>query len=133
MLRYCVDLDSTLAYYERGWAKLDVEMIGDPLPGAKDFVDRLAKHIGNDNKPAYIIIFTRRMSEVEGERRTSLKTAIARWLNKHGFYWHEIYDQYGKPDGTVFIDDRGVQCRPQENINAYKEAEDYIKNVILGN
>ena len=132
MLRYCVDLDNTLAKYKRGDADLDINKIGDPIPGAKEFVDNLARHIGNDNKSARIIIFTRRVAETQkGPERETLKKSIAKWLNKHGFYWNEIYDDDGKPDGTVFIDDRGVQCRPEENPNAYKEAEEYIKNVIL--
>lgn len=132
MLRYIIDFDATLAYYERGWSKnLGVEFFGDPIPGAKEFVDNLCKHVGNDGKHPYIVIYTRRMSEIDESRRPSLKKALAAWLNKHSFYWNEIYDSYGKPDGTAFIDDRAVQCRPLENANAYKDAEAYIKNVIL--
>lgn len=134
MLRYCVDLDATLARYERGDADLDLFRIGDPLPGSQDFVKRLSEHVGNDGQKARIIIFTRRMSDerLTNDGRSFLYQAITNWLANNDFVWHEIYYGKGKPDGTAFIDDRGVQCRPQENPNAYEEAETYIKNVILG-
>lgn len=131
MLRYCIDLDGTLAQYKRGDAALNIEKIGDPIPGSQDFVKRLSEHIGNDGHNARIIIFTRRMSEVSESGRHSLHKAIVNWLEKNNFVWDEVYDSHGKPDGTAFIDDRGVQCRPQENANAYIEAEQYIKDVIL--
>lgn len=131
MLRYIIDLDKTLARYQSGMFQQDITHIGEPLPGAQQFVKNLSEHVGNDGLPAKITIFTRRMSEVSEIESKYVLKSIVTWLEKHGFVWHEVYDGYGKPDGTAFIDDKGVQCRPQENENAYKEAEDYIKNVIL--
>lgn len=132
MLRYIIDLDKTLAFYKSGMFEKDKTDIGDPIPGAREFVQKLSEHIGNDGKPAMITIFTYRMREdLSTIDRWNVRLSIASWLNRHDFPWDEIYDGRGKPDGTAFIDDKGVQCRPLENANAYAEAEDYIKNVIL--
>lgn len=124
--KYVIDLDGTLAYWESGFD--DLTKIGDPLPGAVEFVNELAKD------GSKITIFTRRMA---GDITEGLKdfhkmySLIRDWLDKHGFIWHDIYSGPGKPDGTAFIDDRGVACRPQDNPNAYAEALVYVKKNIL--
>ena len=130
MKNWIIDLDSTIAQYNRkDVEKHGLHHIGDPIPGAVEFVNTLAQS-------GKIIIYTVRMNYDECnldtvEKQWNLYQTIANWLNKHGFKWTEIYRGQGKPDGTAFIDDRGVQCRPQENANAYIEALDYINNVIL--
>ena len=133
MLRYTIDLDNTISKYERGTFESNLEHIGEPIEGAQEFVRRLSEHVGNDGKKARIIIFTRRMSleTLTPHEKFMVYNSIVNWLNDNGFVWHEIYDGHGKPDGTAFIDDKGVQCRPRENPNAFEEAERYIKNVIL--
>jgi len=124
-IKYVIDLDGTLAYWKSG--DNDLTQIGDPLPGAVEFVNNLAKD-------GSITIFTRRMSEDifdnEQQKQQMLKL-ITGWLDKHGFIWHNVFHGQGKPDGTCFIDDRGVACRPQDNPNAYSEALEYIQKKIL--
>jgi hypothetical protein len=131
MINYVVDLDGTLARYESGDVqKYGIGHIGDPLPGAVEFINHLAK-------TGKIIIFTVRLNNEVNKfdltESTRAYNAIADWLRKHKFKWDEIYVGQGKPDGTVFIDDRGVSCRPQENPNAYEEVLNHINNVILRN
>lgn len=134
--KFIIDLDGTLAYWRKG--DNDISKIGDPLPGAVEFVNTLA------SDGSKITIFTRRMSydALDGDlpddeltkkeiNRNSMFVLIQEWLDKHGFIWHDIYVGQGKPDGTAFIDDRGVSCRPQDNPNAYVEAIKYINEKIL--
>ena len=125
--KFVIDLDGTLAQYD-DWEGLF--HLGDPIPGAVAFTKRLA---ADGSK---IIIFTRRMHYIDNDLFTEQKQQeihdfIADWLNKHGFAWDEIYQGQGKPDGTAFIDDRGVSCRPQDNPDAYEEAINYIRYNIL--
>lgn len=129
MKTWIIDLDATLAQYERGDVqKFGIDHIGDPIPDAVDFVNELSK-------TGKITIFTVRASLEQNdgsiEKRDQAVASIAKWLNKHNFNWNEIYIGEGKPDGTAFIDDRAVQCRPQENPKAYQEVLDYINSVIL--
>lgn len=124
--KYVIDLDGTLAYWESGVD--DLSKIGDPLPGAVEFVNRLA------SDGSKITIFTRRMSEDifdNDDEKYTMLNMIEDWLDNHGFIWHNVFHGQGKPDGTCFIDDRGVACRPQDNPNAYEEALEYINTKIL--
>ena len=125
--KFIIDLDGTLAQYD-DWEGLF--HLGDPIPGAVEFTKKLA---ADGSK---IVIFTRRMHYIDNDlsnsnERAEVYNMIAEWLDHHGFAWDEIYEGQGKPDGTAFIDDRGVACRPQDNPNAYEEAISYIKSNIL--
>ena len=129
--KYIIDLDGTLAQHDYGHSKkFDLYYIGDPIPGAVQFVKKLA------SDGSKIVIFTRRMDFAYYElwtekQQREIYNTIKDWLTKHGFPFDDIYDGQGKPDGTAFIDDRGVACRPQENANAYEEAIAYINKHIL--
>jgi hypothetical protein len=127
--KFVIDLDGTLAKWESG--DHDISKIGDPLPGAVQFVNKLAAD------GSIITIFTRRMhfedNQLNRAEQDEMYRLIANWLDKHGFMWDNIYNGQGKPNGTAFIDDRGVACRPQDNPNAYVDALTYIDEHILHN
>lgn len=92
----CIDVDGVLADYSKGWQ--GAHRIGDPLPGAKEFLQRLR------DAGWKIIIHTTRGS-----------VFIAGWCAEHGLVYDEINDNSdlrgenpGKPIATVYLDDRGV-------------------------
>lgn len=102
----CVDLDGVLAKYEQ-WE--GVENIGDPIPGAVEFTQKLAKfakvviHSSRCNLNANLGYTTQRLVEI-----------VRTWLDKHGFAYDEIYAGVGKPLAAAYVDDRAVGCRPEK-------------------
>ena len=114
---FAIDLDGTLATYDK-WQGLD--HIGAPIDGAIEFVAKLAKF-------GKIIIYTNRMSyrfnklTTKAEKDGS-KTIIKNWLESNNIKYDEIYCGQGKPVAHAYIDDRSVECRPQEDNNAYEHA-----------
>lgn len=123
-MRVCVDLDGTLAKFEK-WK--GIKYIGDPFPGAVTFMKKLSKR-------ATIIIFTARLKTLpdnpeyvkDGDkvyRQEDVMNFIKDWLDKHGFPYDEIYTGTGKPYASLYIDDRGVYCSPaKEGKQAYYKA-----------
>ncbi|MFN2502171.1 MAG: hypothetical protein ABR530_09180 [Pyrinomonadaceae bacterium] len=114
--RVCLDLDGVLAKYDK-WKGVD--QIGDPIPGAREFTKKLAKF-------AEIVIFTSRCSQdiAEGSRITPgmLRIQVIEWLEKNKFPYNDVYIGQGKPRAAAFIDDRGVNCSPQTDEDAFEEA-----------
>lgn len=102
-----VDLDGTLAQWGGSY---DPNHIGDPLPGAKIFMQEL------HNRDFYILIFTCRTSEDVHSRAVALGNVkiVARWLQEHGMPYDGIYTGAGKPNAFAFVDDRAVGCCPEE-------------------
>jgi len=101
-----VDLDGTIASYD-GYK--GAEEIGDPIPGAKEFMALLCKKYK-------VLVFTCRVS-VEfnpGYTGDHLKGIIVNWFQRHNIPYHEIYVGQGKPLASAYVDDRAVVCRPQE-------------------
>lgn len=82
-----LDLDGTLAQYG-GWS----ERIGDPIPGALNFVGDL-RDLG-----FAVVVFTARRP----------LQAVQAWLDAHGFDCEATAE---KPPATVFLDDRAVTFR----------------------
>lgn len=117
----CVDLDGTLAKYDT-WKGLDV--IGDPIEGAQDFVRDLLKY-------RKVLIYTTRMN-VDSHKHSKevLKNKILAWLKKNGFPKVEVYSGDGKPLCAEFIDDKALRCTPQENPNAYKDVLEEIESSL---
>ena len=111
----CVDLDGVLADYSMGWKGLD--HIGDPIPGAVELTQELAKF-------ADVLIFTTRCCEEMGRGlgKEMLRKIVKDWLDKHGFVYHEIWIGQGKPIASAYIDDRAICCRPQEDARAFQSA-----------
>jgi hypothetical protein len=102
-----VDLDGTLAKYY-GWKGID--HIEDPIPGAVEFCNRLAKKYD-------VIIHTARCNlfadgRPEGCTPELLKSKVKAWLDKHGFHYKDIYTGVGKLIASAYVDDRAVSCRP---------------------
>ena len=109
--RVCVDVDGVLAQYD-GWR--GVHHIGEPISGAIEFT-RLLNEQGY-----YVIIHTTRM-DIDLQRTEVPKIIISdlifilqQWLDKHGFYYDEIFSGTGKPIALAYIDDKGINCDPQK-------------------
>ena len=119
-----VDLDGTLAQYD-GWKGID--HIGDPLPGAKEFLQAL-----KDKGFSIEIYTTRCNSHVNNQTAQHLGQRIYEWLNKHGMSdWPHVgvYVKQGKPLAHAYVDDKAVSCKPQENEHAYQEALEQIEQM----
>jgi hypothetical protein len=112
-----VDLDGVLADYSRGWQGID--HIGDPIPGAVEFVRRLSEF-------ARVVIYTTRCKAYPADQpgpdgapepcrddSEALAFRVRTWLNRHGFTYDEVYTDQGKPFAAAIVDDRAVVCRPQ--------------------
>lgn len=106
-----VDLDGTLAEYD-GWKGDDI--IGDPIPGAKEFLLELGK-LGK------IIIHTVRVSFYTLERTHQFTMnpddyirnrmlAVRDWMNDNNLRFDSIWGGIGKPYADVYIDDRAVNA-----------------------
>ncbi|MHC4310838.1 MAG: capsular biosynthesis protein [Planctomycetota bacterium] len=109
----CVDLDGTLAQYSE-WEGL--ENIGDPIPGARSFLQAL-KELGCE-----VVIYTTRtnpdVNQEEGKYDLALR--IHTWLEQNEMPCDSVYVGRGKPIASAYVDDRAVECRPQDVIHADK-------------
>ena len=101
----CIDLDGVLARWEpwRGVTKF-----GKPIRGAAEFTRRISGFVR-------VVIYSCRGNVELGQGRPAeeLRDLMKRWLDKHGFAYHEIWIGQGKPIATAYIDDRAVVCRPE--------------------
>lgn len=129
-----VDLDATLAEYSH-WE--GVYAIGMPIRGAKDFMSRLRAFCMTHG--LRIGIFTTRThgcypgredvlnrnqwASNEDDVTDCLVNIVESWLRKHEIPFDEVYSGPGKPIGVCYVDDRGVNCRPQvDGAGAYDAA-----------
>jgi len=126
----CVDLDGVLAQYD-GWK--GVEHIGDPIPGAREFVMALCA------LPSKVCIHTTRTNPVanKGKDGRELRLLVEDWLIKHDFPYDSIACGEGKPLAVAYIDDRAVVCRPLKDDaydfdRALAEARGLVKDAPLG-
>lgn len=104
----CVDLDGVLCSWEDGWR--GAHHFGEPIPGAQDFLRDLRKDFD-------VVIFSCRCSEEIGkpEKGYLLANRVRAWLDANGFEYDDVFAGQGKPVASVYIDDRGVTCRPEES------------------
>jgi hypothetical protein len=112
MKTVAVDLDATLATYE-GWR--GIQHIGDPRPGAANFLRRL-------REVSRVVVFTTRCKEYppgtgterghEPDRSTVevLAGHVTGWLDRHELPYDEVYTGQGKPVFAAIVDDR-AGCR----------------------
>ena len=127
-----IDVDGVLAEYS-GWKGFD--HIGDPLPGAQEFLIQLRKKYrvvifttrGNvernkENLP-YEVRYNAPMSmDPESGPKDFLEGCIKKWLERHNMPYDEIYMGQGKPICTAIVDDRAVNCQPQSFPGAFEDA-----------
>lgn len=104
-----VDLDGVLASYD-GWK--GVFHIGNPLPGAVEFCNKLAERYR-------VVINTSRCNTLNEGRPADctpdlLKKLVMDWLNRFGFKYDDVYTGQGKVIASAYVDDRAVECRPQD-------------------
>lgn len=113
----CVDLDKTLLSYDKwngrgSW--------GEPLPGAREFLQEL-------HKMGDIIIHTCRTSPSVVSPGTApwlLRNEVKDYLNKNAFVYDDIWCENGKPNGDIFIDDKGLRIRENPS------PEDYVNTLL---
>ena len=122
----CLDFDGTIAQYE-GWAVNGRLNLGDPIKGAKEFVEEL-KALGYN-----IIIHTCRCSphsapeaKQQEDPNAWLTGIVKNWLLKHAIPFDEVWIGEGKPHGDFYIDDRAIRVNHKENPEAFRTALDII-------
>jgi len=108
----CIDLDGVLAEYD-GWK--GHEHIGDPIPGAVQFVDAILDF-------ADVVIHTSRCADDDGRkdwtetRQAESVKLVHDWLCNHDFTGRiSIWAKPGKPMASAYVDDRAVVCRPMKD------------------
>ena len=109
----CVDLDGVLA--EDGqWN--GVEHFGKVIDGAKEFLENLRQHYD-------VVIYTCRFTEgINGiEKAGLLRNRVRDWLDENELPYDEIFIGQGKPIATAYVDDRGINCSPQYNKDAFQK------------
>lgn len=105
-----IDVDGVLAIYH-DWKGVDV--IGLPIQGAVEFVASIAVHYD-------IIIHTCRCtSSLNRLAGHLLANKLRAWLDEHGFVYHHIWTEEGKPVADYYIDDKGIYCNPQKVPDAF--------------
>lgn len=105
----CIDLDGTIA---RAEAVTDPYSIADPMPGAAEFVSKLANRYR-------VMIHTARINDAwvnTDPEYTAEKVVdvIKAWLKRHGIPDCEVWTGRGKPFAAMYFDDRGFYCVPEE-------------------
>jgi len=111
--KICIDLDGVLAHYQ-GWQ--GNEIIGEPIDGAVEFTRKVAEF-------ATVTIHTARFSGDE-ENDGKVEKLLRAWLDENQLAYDEIHTGAGKPRADAYIDDRAINCQPQEQgINAFASAE----------
>ena len=84
----CVDVDGTLARYA-GWK--DSDTIGDPLPGAREFMQALR------DRNYYVVVFTARRD----------LGMVRSWLDHHAIPCRLVTRE--KVPAIAYVDDRGIR------------------------
>lgn len=116
-----VDLDGVLAQYD-GWQ--GVEYFGDPIPGSVEFTQQLAENYD-------IIIHTCRCYEkISHESIHLLRNRVRDWLDQHGYVYHYIHIEEGKPIASAYIDDNAIRCEPEINPSAYNDVMTMLNDQI---
>jgi hypothetical protein len=119
---FAVDVDGVLLKYD-GWKGVD--HLGDPLPGAKEFLEAL-RTIGE------VMIYTTRtcMWLNKPHHVSTLVVKVQEHLDKHGLPYDTIYSGQGKPPAKFYIDDKGVRCCPQDDPEAFNTTLELIRAAL---
>lgn len=96
----CIDFDGVLAKYD-GWKGSSV--VGEPFEGVRDFMFKLKKQFK-------VVVHTTRANDLDGY------LAVRNFLKKNKIPYDTIEP---KPIAVAYIDDRGINCDPSKDPNAY--------------
>lgn len=108
-----IELDATLIRYN-GFK--GIEHFGLPYPGAVELTGRLSQlgevwiYTCRTNPDIYTEHLPEHMDPRDGPKR--VKDLIRGYLDSQGFHYHHIYVGPGKPFADLYIDDKGLDCRP---------------------
>ena len=100
-----LDLDGLLASWKHG----TFHRIGPPIAGAPEWTCRLAErydllvHSCRTNVQLYPDI-----------PLDAIVDDIEHWLDYYGFSWRGVWQGPGKPLAHAYVDDRAVECVPEE-------------------
>ncbi len=110
-------MDGTIADYTKGWQGM--ENIGDPIPGARDFLVELSSF-------SRITIWTTRghVDKRNPQTAEQLRGIIETWLIKWDMPFDDIFVGQGKPHCQAIVDDRAVPCDAQ-NLHQSIDALDW--------
>jgi len=104
-----VDLDGVLAEWRTGTH----DKPGLPVFGAENFTRKL-------RETHEIVIHTCRCNpEIYGRPVEDLVEEVCDWLDKHCITYDRVYGGHGKPWGEVYIDDRAMRCRPEDDPTSF--------------
>lgn len=121
----CIDLDKTLISYEKGKGTSHGNF-GEPFPGSREFLEEL--HTFGD-----IIIHSCRLSPsvvAPGTAPWLLRNEVKDYLNKSGFVYDDIWCENGKPNGDIFIDDKGFRVPENPTPENYEETLKNVKEIF---
>jgi hypothetical protein len=119
-------LDATLARYD-GWKGVD--HIGEPLPGAQEFMEQLCRL-------ANVVVFTTRTKADDeslgrnGKTKYELASLVESWLKNHDIPYHEVYVGQGKPIASAYVDDRAVSIKANPNEEDYSKALEAVRGLL---
>lgn len=110
----CLDFDGVLARYSGFKGK---QSIGDPIDGSIAFTRQL-------HQTCKIVIYSGRIQSEED------RDAVETWLKRHRYAFDEIHTGGHKPRAHAYVDDRAVPCRPQEDLDAFKNATADLERLL---
>lgn len=120
-MRVAVDLDGVLAEYDPGKAPYGYK-IGYPIPGAKEFVKilkglncEIIVYTARLSDDAYNVMYEQKGDDIGGRDSyySYMIDCIDKWLEYNRIDVDGIY--CSKPVADYYIDDKAIECRPQEN------------------
>ena len=106
-MRLAVDLDGTLAHH---MDPFDSKCIGSPMPGAMDAM-KACMAAGHS-----VIIHTCRVNSDK-----QAPAMIKAWLKDNGFPDMPVWSQQGKPDASLYLDNKGMHVCPEDDPKAWSK------------
>ena len=119
-----VDFDGVIASWRLG----SFDTPGPPIPGAKQFLENL-------RESGSVMIYTSRCTEeyYKPQKASTLRQAVAYYMETHDLPYDEIWTGQGKPLAGVYIDDRAIRCCPEADELAYGRTEAMVMQIIAAN
>jgi len=121
-----VDLDGLLIRHD---VHRSIYELGDPFPGAKEFLQKLT------DMGYYIIIHCARInSHTQTGPKASEKYDLERvvktikeYLRRHRWCYGEVWTGRGKPVADAYFDDKAVPCKPAYDPDAFERALEHFQ------